>query len=562
MNQEKEPQKNVPVQPENTEPADTASEEEAENSVNTQEDAAEKNADEKDEKTSSEEEEETEKKKKKKDGPSFFQSEKFKHGSTATAFTAGFIVVVILVNVIVGILSDKFPSINLDVTKSGGNTLSADAVKIVDEVKIPVSVTVCATKQACESNAVSASQTTMTDYSQVSRLVSKIAERNSKISVNYVDLDKDPTFATKYKGENIAAGDVVVHSDKRDRVLTADDMFQAQTSSDGQSSTYLSNVDSALASALNSVISDTVPVAAFDTGHSEKLDSTSYKKLLQSNSFETKDFNLLTDKIPDKTQLLFLGCPTTDYTDAEITKIESFLKNTSLNTDRSVLITYSAGMTDLPKLNSFLGEWGLKPEAASAVAETDANKYVQSPLTILANVQTTLSLGGAKTDYGYMLTPYSIPITIKSQSVGSKTTYSLIKSNDSSYLYNNSTKNTSSPQTGAHDVAALSQDTVKVGDKNCHANVIAMGSSTMFSNGFVNESAFGDGAYVVDLSKYATGTNTESTKITTTSRELYAKDITLSAQAAAILGYGVFTVLIPLAVLIAGIIVYRKRRLL
>lgn len=566
MNQEKEPQKNIPAEPENTEPAVTAPEEETEEAAQAEENPVEseektENSDQESGETS-EEDEGTGKKKKKKDGPSFFQTEKFKHGSTATAFTAGFIVVVILLNVIVGILSNKYPSINLDVTKSGNNSLSAEAIKIVDEVKIPTTITVCATKQACDSNSVSTNSETATDYSQVSRLVSKIAERNSNIKVDYVDLDKDPTFAVAYKGDNIAAGDIVVKSDKRYRVLSVDDLFTSQTGSDGQSQTYLSNVDSALTSALNSVISDTMPVAAFDTGHSEKMDPTGYKKLLEGNSFETKDFNLLTDKIPDKTQLLVLGDPTTDYTDAEITKIENFLKDKNLSSDRSIVITFNPGQSDLPKLSSFMEEWGLKVDTSSAVEETDATKCLSnSPLYILANIQTTLSLGGSKTDYGYFTAPDASPVTITAATVGTKSTYSLIKSNDSSFLYKNGA-NVSNPQKSAHDIAALSQDSITVGGKTCHANMIVMGSSLIFDSNVVGSTAFGNASYIVDLSKYATGTNNTSTSVTTTQRELYAKDITLNSASFGVLGYGVFTILIPLCVAVAGIVVYRKRRLL
>lgn len=554
MSQEKEPQKNIPAQPENTEPADQAAEEKAEPSAQAEETAGEESAAKTAEETDG-------KKKKKKDGPSYFKSEKFKHGSTATAFTAGFIAVVILLNVIVGILSDKFPSINLDVTKSGTNTLSAEALKVVDKVSMPIKISICATKQACESNSVSASANAPTDYAQVSRLISKAAERNSKITVEYIDLDKNPTFASTYKSDNIVAGDVVVKSDKRYRVLSADDLFTAQTSSDGTSQTYSSNVDSALASSLNSVVSDTMPVAAFDTGHSEKMDSTSYKKLLQNNSFETKDFNLLTDKIPDKTQLLVLGCPTTDYTDAEITKIENFLHDKTLSADRSVMITYSAGQSELSKLSSYLQEWGLSVQPGSVVEETDSSKCVNNPLYILANVQTTLSLGGTKSSYGYFLTPYACPVNIKAQNVGSKTTYSLIKSNDTAALYKESDKS-ASKQTAIQNIGALSQEAVKVGDKSCKANLIVMGSTGMFSSDILSATAFGNASYTVDLSKYATGTNTEATKITSTSHELYSKDIALSSTGIQVLGYGVFTILIPLAIAIAGIVVYRKRRLL
>lgn len=545
MNQEKEPQKQSPeetVSPEKEKetesPAETAAEEP------------------KAEAQPSEEAKPQQKKKKKKDGPSFFQSEKFKHGGTATAFTAGFIAVVVLVNVLVGILGDKYPSINVDVTKSGTNTLSTQAVQIVDKVKIPTTITVCATKAACESNQV----VNGADYSQVSRLLSKTAERNSSITLNYIDLDKDPAFAAKYQGDNLTAGDVVVVTDKRYRVLTVSDLFTSQTSSDGTSATYYSNVDAAIASALNQVISESVPVAAFDTSHTEKMDSSVYQKLLKSNSFETKDFNLLTEKIPEKTQLLVIGCPTTDLTDAETAKIDAFLHDKSSSSDRSVLITYSAGQGMLPKLNSYLAQWGLSAQSDSYIEETDAQKCDGSSLNFLSNIQTELKLGGSKTDYGYFLTPYSCPINITAKTVGTKNTYSLIKSNDTTVVYKGESKTPSAQS--AQNIGALSQDTMEVNGKTVHANVIALGSTYLFAGDFLNATAFGNAAYVTDLSHYAVGTGSEATKVTTTNHELYAKDISLNTGAMNALGYGVFLVLFPLSVVVAGIIVYRRRRAL
>ena len=56
----------------------------------------------------------------------------------ATGLTAGFIVIVILINVVVSILGERFPSINVDMTKSGANTLSEDALEAVSYTLLDV----------------------------------------------------------------------------------------------------------------------------------------------------------------------------------------------------------------------------------------------------------------------------------------------------------------------------------------------------------------------------------------------------------------------------------------
>lgn len=484
-------------------------------------------------------------------------SAKFRHGSISTVFTIGFIVVVILVNTIVGILGERFPSINVDLTKSSTNTLSEQAIKVTDNVKVPVTISIMATETATKNDQI------LSDYgikySQVGILAAKMAERNSNIKVEYIDLVKNPTYATKYKSDNIMEGDIVVKSDKRDRVIAYTELFNVQTGADGYSSETYSLVDSALASGVNSVIAENLPVTAFDTGHSEQIDTTTYKSLLSNNNFESKDFNLLTEAIPDKTQMIVLGCPATDYTEDEIKKLDGFLSSSTLAGDRSLVVTFSPNQAEMPNLAAFLAEWGIEVPQAVVVESDQSKFYTDNASYIQSNVQTTLNLGGAS-DYGYFTTPLSNPVNLLFDSKGTKTTYSLAKSNDSCYLVDSNTKSTDTPAKAAYNTAALSQDSVKSGDKTYKANVIALGSTQMFSSEILAASTFGNGKYIVDLSKYATGTSNTDTAVTSNSVQTNVADITLSTEASTLVGFGVFTVLIPLLIAIAGMWVYHKRR--
>lgn len=487
----------------------------------------------------------------------YTSSSKFKHGGISTAFTAGFIVVIILINIIVGALGDKYPSMNIDLTKGSTNTLSQQALDVVAKVNVPTTIYILATEAQTNGDQI------LTEYgikySQVGLLAAKIAEKNSNIKVEYIDLDKNPTFATTYSADKIMVGDVIIKTEKRYRVLAYTDLFDVQYGQDGSANTY-STVDSALASGLNAAIADTVSVVAFDTGHGEQIDTTTYKKLLGNNSFDTKDVNLLTEEIPDQTQMIVLGCPTSDYTEAEIKKLDSFLSNTAFAHDRSLMITFFPDQAAMPNLATFLKEWGIEvPQAI--VVETDQTKYYNDNASyILSNVQTALSLTGKSVDYGYFTTPQSNPINLLFESKGTKTTYSLAKSNDSTYLVDSNTKQDETPQKAAYNTAALSQDIVKSGDKDYKANVIALGSTLMFSSQIMSANTFGNAQYIIDLSKYATGTANEATAVTTTPVQTNVADITLSTATSYLLGLGVFTFLIPLLIAIAGFLVYRKRR--
>lgn len=499
-------------------------------------------------------EESEDKKKKKKNRKSFkeyIKSPKFKHGSMATAFTAGFIVVVILINVVISSLTTRFPSMNIDLTQNKTNTLSDQSAKVVGAVKNDTNIYIIGVESQIKSDS---------NYSQVAALAAKMSEKNTRIKVSYVDIDKNPAFASANSVDKLAGGDVLVKTEKRNRILTNTDLFSQQQDSTTGANLLYSQVDSALTSAVRQVNSDTVPIVAFETGHSPALDSTGLKTLLNNNNFEAKDFNSLTDAVPSNAQLLVLPTPTTDYTDAELKKMDTFLSNTKVAGSRSLVITFDPSQKAMPKLSNFLKEWGIAVKTATVIAETDSTKVVSNNASyILTQIGTKLSLGG-KSDYGYVTMPQSSPVDQLFESQGSITTYPLATSNETSFLANDKTTDTSNVKKASYNTAVLAQKSMTVNEKSYKANVIVFGSSLMMSSNVLSASAFGNANYTLDLMKYGTGTTNNDTGITTNPVQTNVSDIKINSAAANIVGVGVFTILIPVCVLVAGIFVYLRRR--
>ena len=66
--------------------------------------------------------------------------------------------------------------------------------------------------------------------------------------------------------------------------------------------------------------------------------------------------------------------------------------------------------------------------------------------------------------------------------------------------------------------------------------------------------------YLTDLSKYVTGTEGETAAVETKQVQTSVADISMSLLQVMVFGLGVFTVLIPLIVVVIGIAVYYRRR--
>jgi hypothetical protein len=484
-------------------------------------------------------------------------SQKFRHGAAARTITVLGLVLLVLVNVVFSMLSSKFPSMNADLTTGGMNSLSDSVKKVVDGVNKDTNLIIIGTEEQVRNNQILSSYNIK--YSQVGVIAGKMAERNHKITVSYKDLDKDPTFASKYSKDDLVSGDVVVKTSARDYVVKYTDLFNVQQDSQSGAQQVYTQVGDALASGISNANSENRPIVAFDTGHESQLPSEPIKKLYSSNNFESKDFNLMTDKVPDNTQLIFIGAPKTDYTDAEIKKLDEYLSSTKNMKDRGLLVsTQIIDPAQIPKLSAFLKEWGITLENKVAL-ESDASKYaMQQPAYLFAQAGTDVTLN-KNSSYQTLLTPVAQTMTL-STSVSGVTVNALIKTNNSAYTVSPKDNNTAADgkAKAASVIAALSRKAVTSGSNQANASVVVCGSSMFFADGIINTNSYSNGSWSADLARYITGNN--STGVTITPVQTNTMDISLSSASGIMLGLGVFTIILPLVCFIIGIVVYRQRR--
>ncbi len=501
----------------------------------------------------------------------FTSSRKFRRGGMATAFTAVFVVVVILVNVVVSLLSERFPSMNLDLTANQVNTLSEEALDVAkNEVNYDTTLYLVLTDSWVDYAAGYGYP-----YSTLLSLSDKLAEANSKIKVEQIDLEKNPTFVNQYANESISNGCVVVESEKRSRVLGISDMFPAETNQQTGSSSVYNNVDAALASAIKQVNLEEVPVVSIATGHDELLTSQleSLTAFFEDNTFEVKQFNILTEEIPENTQLLFLPTPNTDYTDEELSKLDAFLANEESTKSRTLLFTSNPGQADLPKLNAFLAEWGIGYDPTSVVMESDSSRYLfNSPLYYISDkvVDEEAGVDVIEGDYSLLLTPSSVPVEQLFEANNSIVTYPILTTSESAYLQKTedlSDKTTEDVQADAENadkkayytgmVARKALDTTGSGN---YANVIVLGSSAMITSTYLNTNTFSNGTYFSNVVKYATNTTSTDNTVYSPKTEATTYDMTATTSVVNFLGLGLFTITIPVVILLAGLVIYFKRR--
>lgn len=485
---------------------------------------------------------------------------KWKRGSLATLMTVVFIAIVVAVNVLVSALTQRFPSMDIDLTAQKLNSLSDQALGVAKGVEQDTEIFLVGTEEAYRKDLLYSNYGIK--YSQVVTLVQRLQEANSHIKWEFKDPDTDPELMSQYAEENLTNGMVLVRTEKRHKILSVADMFDLQQNqTTGGTETY-TKADSALASALELVNLDTVPVLTMATGHNEMLPRENipqFTGLVEDQNFTIEEADLMTEEIPENTQVLMIGTPVTDYTDEELQKIRDYLNDNTRKEPVTLLVTCHPTQGELPKLSAFLEEWGVKVESG-VVAETDSSRVhpASASYVFVDRSGDTLS----ENSYNRLLAPSSSPLTLLFSNNNDISTSALWSTADSAYVITESTteEEAQNPETSKWAVATISSKNVETGEGYSQRNVVVFGSSYVFTDSFLESNYFGNRAYLSDLLKYTTGTDGSAVTVQTESVQMNTLDVTASHSTVTLLGLGVFTVGLPLLILAAGLVIFLKRR--
>ena len=488
-----------------------------------------------------------------------FNWNKFKRGGMATALSVVFIAIVVALNLLVSALTDRFPSLDIDLTAQKVNSLSDQALEIAKNVDREVTIYLIGTQEGYEQNQIYSSYVQRgMQYSQVSSLVKRLVEANPLISMEYVDPDTNPEFISQYESDSLATGKVLVESDLRHTVLTVDDLFIINQET---GSTINSKVDSALAGALELVNMDTVPVMSIITGHGEMLSTSNMAAFvdnMEQNNFQVEEVDILTQEIPENTQVLMIATPTTDFSTEEIDKIRAYLDDETRDQQVTLLVSAYPSQGELPNLAAFLEEWGVQV-GTGVVAETDSNYAAYDARGVLV---TASPLVLTSNTYSRLLSYYSAPITLTFEENNGISTTPLWTTQDSAYVItaDMTEEDAANPETGEQVVASLSSKDVEVNGETYARNVVVFGSSDLFTDNFMGTSAFEDSTYMNDLLLDLTDTDA-SAVVTVEEEEVETMQLDVSASTGTVSLLGIlFTGGIPVVILLVGLGIYLKRR--
>lgn len=500
-----------------------------------------------------------------------FNSKKLKYGTLATIFTLIVTAIVFAINLIAQTVTERF-DLTMDLTENDIYSVSQDTIDYLNTIQQDIQITVLADESAFDDSTLY--------LKQASEIIKKYALYSDKISIEFVDINKNPSYISKFKdlySGDLTEGNIIVYregtsEDDADRikVLTLNNLFTISTDNYGNSTVTESKAEQELTSAIM-YVTDANPKKAVlvstSMPNSVQYSAQSLLQMLNTNGYDLEEVDLLTADLDiESTDLLVICSPLNDFNTAVIQKISDFLYNDG-NLGKNVLYIANYNQSSTPNIDALLEEWGLSigdyyiAESDSSASQTvgiyGEQTYIKSSIGVIANDDYTDLVGDTSLP---IAVPVARPIDILWETNGDRETSVILKTSTSSALVpfdSTSDFDISTAVTGEQNVMAMG--TKYIFDNNNEkitSNIMVIGSAYMTDPYISQDTSYNNGEFILNSINKITG---KSNGITIVPKSLSIN--TISIDDAQVIGIRtVVMFIIPLTIVVIGLVVYIKRR--
>lgn len=483
----------------------------------------------------------------------FMKSRKAKHGTVAMAITALVIVMVIVLNIIIGLLVNRFPDLELDLTSNNSFALQDDTIDYVSHLNNDVTVYILMDKDKFESQG--------TYFVQAQKMLNKMASKSDgKMKIKYVDLTSNPSFTSNYPNvdwQSSSANNIVlVESGKQYKVLTLTDCFEYDEQTYNYYGTYSftgTKIEQAVVTAILNVTTDDKVVVDMIKGNNEQ-DYSSLKSLLENNAYQVNEVSLATGDFDKDAKVAIMYAPSVDLDEKIVEKLSTWLSNDG-KYGRSLIYVPTADMGEMPNLDDFLKEWGMSIDRGY-VFETDETALVNasSPYAF------TVSYGDYYKDN---LKNSKIPVVVsESHAVNitdENTAHALLKTtNKAGVLPIDADKSWDYKDAITGNGENVAAEGVMTNEDKKSSRVVVFGSYVMFSDTIMQYNSFNNSAYFMNVIN--TIADKEDVGITIESKSIDNTELGITDVATQNTMLVVFVIVIPIAILVAGFVFWLRRR--
>lgn len=504
------------------------------------------------------------------------RGKRLKHGALAVAFTVIFVTAIVLINIIFNMVLDRF-DISADLTDNSMYSIDPSTTEYISGIDDNITITVTAEETNFE-NAGSY-------YKQVSEIVKTFSAANPRITAQYLDLDSNPAFYSKY-GATLTQGSIITESEKTGRnvIITPTDYLSPKYSFNGQEITaneysmyyqlgygssgmltveYYAAAERCLLSGIMNVTNDDpVRVAVLTEDYGASV-PTALTEMLEANAYIIDELKITSvETIDADYDFVILYAPIYDLENDDLNKIDMWLDNGG-KYDKNLLYIAAATVDVLPNLNAYLKDWGLSLGSGYVFQTNDYAHNGASTYQILSVEEGTDYTTGLDLVTKQMQGDRLKPIELLFDEYSIYTTETIVSSFNGSVIAPFDGLDGFDPanatQSGAFPVIAGAKKTYFEGVEPHQSRIYVASGHYLVDSNFMESTYLNNSDLFLNIFNFASGKDTVEISVSPKSFSVQTFEITASQMQAITI---VFAVVVPLAVVAVGVavIVRRKRR--
>ena len=477
----------------------------------------------------------------------FFKSRRFRQGSLATGITVAVLALVILCNLLLGALAEKYP-LKLDMTSNRAFALSQTSLDFVGGLQTDITIYVLATEEEFTN------QGDASDYFvQAAEVIKKYAQASGRIRVSFVDYLLDPTFVQRFPDLQLSFGSILVQSGEgaaqRYKTVSVYDLFNVEQSYYGNVIAS-SKAEQAMTSAILAVTSDQKTVVSVLSGYGEAAPDP-LVALLEANNYQISKQNILTEDIPAEASIAVILAPERDWHEDDIAKLDRFLQNEG----KTVLyFSHFTQPDNLPNLSAFLADWGIKVNSG-AIMETSNRRYIYgSPANPLAQYTEEFFSQTARSRDMPFVMPQAKPLEALFENRGSIYTGIILQFSETAVVYPLDAPEGWKPQDAA--ITGPLPAAIVASNASQPSHVVVFASFTALDSALLDHTSYGNADFVLDLCDILSG---RQDVVRIEAKTMGGEPLGLNEAQFGVLGL-LTIVVFPLAIMIIGALVWLSRR--
>ncbi|MCR4892527.1 MAG: Gldg family protein [Lachnospiraceae bacterium] len=452
--------------------------------------------------------------------------------------------IAVFVNLILGELPSRYTE--LDVTREGLYTLTDESVRFLDSLTEDVDIYVVGTQEMLETY----------NFKEMTYTLNQYSERSPHVHVNYKDPTLDPTFIRQLTEDQVTVGSLIVAKGDRTRTISPYDIYQSEIDYQTYSEVRTGyDGEGQITSAISFVTNGDLPKIYCITGHREKqlADYQYFSQMLKKMNVETADLNLMSaGEIPEDASVIMVLGPQSDYSESDTKLLQNYLEKGG-----KAIIALNYTEEDTPNLDGLIAHYGIQ-RVNGIVMDMEQNHYYQTPLYLLPDVESSVLTNGILADRlpallpeasGFLISDNSIPDSVDLEEA--------LRTTDQSYAKMEINESTLSEMQegdvqGPFILAAYVTEEVEGGQ----TKLALFSCDTLFEDS-VNQAVAGGN---VQMASDALNDMVEVKVTSAIPAKSYDLSYLVVPQGTAYFMGMLFVIVLPIFLLIAGIVIWARRR--